>query len=171
MSGIRVKLMVSLLVVLAVAAMIFFFSSQTGEDSSRLSSAVTRWVLERVIPGFNDMTQAQQRIYMRQLGLLVRKVAHFSEYALLALSLTIHLRYRAPHWPPYRMALCAWGLSTLYAVTDELHQMFVSARGPAITDVGIDSVGAILGALVGMAVASAAIKRRSDNPSMLPEMN
>ncbi|MGX8706623.1 MAG: VanZ family protein [bacterium] len=171
MSGIRVRLMVSLMVVLTVAALIFFFSSQTGEDSSKLSGAVTRWLLERVIPGFTDMTQAQQRVYMRRLGLLVRKAAHFSEYALLALTLAIHLRYRALHWPPYRMALCAWGLSTLYAVTDELHQMFVSARGPAIMDVGIDSAGAIFGALVGMGLILAAIKRRSDNPSMLPEMN
>ena len=161
MSGFRAKLMVSLLAVIAVAAMIFFFSSQTGEDSSKLSGSVTRWLLERVIPGFNEMARAQQRAYMRRFGLMVRKAAHFSEYALLALTLTIHLRYRAPHWPPYRMALCAWGLSTLYAATDELHQMFVAARGPAMMDVGIDSAGAILGALVGMALAINALKRRN----------
>ncbi|MNL79991.1 VanZ like family protein [compost metagenome] len=36
----------------------------------------------------------------------------------------------------------AWAAATAYAATDEWHQAFVPGRGPALTDVGIDSLGA-----------------------------
>ena len=46
----------------------------------------------------------------------------------------------------------AWLIATLYAATDELHQMFVSERGPAALAVCIDSAGALTGALAALAV-------------------
>ena len=32
-------------------------------------------------------------------------------------------------------------------MTDEIHQIFVPGRGPSVTDVAIDTVGALLGVL------------------------
>lgn len=150
MSRLKVKRMLSLLAVLAVAVMIFFFSAQDGEDSFKLSAGITKWVLTHVVPGFEDMTPGEQQAIMERAGFIVRKTAHFSEYALLALTLVIFLRYYKSGWRPPAMALCAWLVATLYACTDELHQMFVDSRGPALRDVCIDSAGAVLGALVGM---------------------
>ena len=63
-------------------------------------------------------------------------------------------RLRLRRWDRPRVAALpwAWLLATLYAATDEWHQSFVEARGPALLDVGIDSAGALTGALVMLAL-------------------
>ena len=40
-----------------------------------------------------------------------------------------------------------WGIATAYAVTDEFHQLFVPGRSGQMTDVMIDSGGALVGLL------------------------
>lgn len=79
------------------------------------------------------------------LHLLLRKTAHFTEYAVLAL-LWVGVLPPGP-----RRLLLAWGLATGYAVTDEIHQAFVPERGPSPFDVLVDATGA--------AVALAAFQR------------
>lgn len=85
---------------------------------------------------------------------LFKKGGHATGYALLALAnlraLQFDLDVDRPggHHPgghkirPYAVAFL---LAALYSVTDEFHQSFVTGRHPAITDVGIDSLGAIFG--------------------------
>lgn len=73
---------------------------------------------------------------------LFRKAAHFTEYAILGL-----LWAWALPRGPYRLIL-AWAAATLYAGSDEFHQMFVAHRGPAVADVAIDSAGAAAALLV-----------------------
>ena len=144
----RTKRWVSLIAVIAVAVMIFLFSAQEGDDSAMLSEGVTEWLLTMLVPGYADFTVAQKLAYLERVGFAVRKIAHFSEFALLAVTLSVHLHYRMRGYR--RIALTAWVIATLYAGTDELHQMFVGGRGPAVRDVAIDSAGALTGAFVGV---------------------
>ena len=67
--------------------------------------------------------------------LLLRKLAHMAEYAVLALLL---LRATGSY---------AWALAATvgYACTDELHQTFVRGRHGSPVDVAIDAVGALAG--------------------------
>ncbi len=67
--------------------------------------------------------------------LVLRKLAHAAEYALLAALL---LRVLARPWPALFVALG-------YAASDELHQHFVRGRVGAPRDVAIDTAGALLG--------------------------
>ena len=149
MNHTRAKRWLSLLAVVSVAAMIFFFSAQEGDDSSRLSAGVTEWVLTAVVPGYARFNRHRKFLYLLRAGFMVRKAAHFSEYALLGLTLSVHLHYVLTG-RLRRVALAAWGIATLYAVTDEFHQMFVAGRGPAAMDVLIDSAGALTGAFIGI---------------------
>jgi VanZ family protein len=70
--------------------------------------------------------------------LVLRKLAHVSEYALLGLLLA-----RATRRPVVAVALAAG-----YAVTDEIHQTFVRGRHGAPLDVAIDTTGALVGVLL-----------------------
>ena len=83
------------------------------------------------------------------LQLLLRKMLHFSEYALLAglwwRALRTRLDARAA-------LLAAFSIAAAYAVTDELHQTLVDGRVGTPTDVLIDVAGA--------ATATALIARR-----------
>jgi VanZ family protein len=76
------------------------------------------------------------------LDFLVRKAAHFGEYAVLALLVHYGLGLR-DNLGRGRRYLLAWVLSALYAASDELHQSFVPGRGPAVAYVIIDACGAL----------------------------
>jgi VanZ family protein len=69
---------------------------------------------------------------------ILRKGAHVSEYAVLGLLLIRAIGREAP----------AFLLGAAYAITDELHQHFVSGRHSSPIDVVIDSTGVLIGVLV-----------------------
>lgn len=127
--------------VFAVCGMIFFFSAQNGEDSADTSGKVVDWLIGLVVKGYELLDAIRQREIYETASLLVRKLAHFSEFALLGFLVRLLMH-------SYRVRFgwgWAWLASTLYACTDELHQMFSDARGPSLKDVGIDSLGAAAG--------------------------
>jgi len=69
--------------------------------------------------------------------LVLRKLAHLSEYALLGFLLA-----RAVRRPAVALVLAAG-----YAATDEVHQTFVDGRLGTPRDVAIDLVGVLVGAV------------------------
>jgi VanZ family protein len=75
---------------------------------------------------------------------LLRKVAHFSEYALL---LALWFRALRPRLDLDRALLAAYAIVVAYAATDEFHQTFVHGRTGTPRDVVIDSTGALVAAL------------------------
>jgi VanZ family protein len=70
--------------------------------------------------------------------LVLRKLAHMTEYAVLALLLLRATRSYA--W--------ALALAVGYACTDEFHQTFVRGRHGSPIDVAIDGLGALIGLAV-----------------------
>jgi hypothetical protein len=78
---------------------------------------------------------------------IVRKTAHFVEYAVLAFLL---VRALAPYPAPVGLAIVGRAIvfSALYASADELHQYFVPTRGGSPVDVALDTLGASFGALL-----------------------
>ena len=70
--------------------------------------------------------------------LVLRKLAHMAEYAILAA-----LLLRACNRPAVVLVL-----GSLYAVSDEFHQTFVQGREGRARDVAIDVVGLVVGLLV-----------------------
>ncbi len=92
--------------------------------------------------------------------LLVRKAAHLTEYAILAVIIWRALYYgttfKAKMW-----ILCAavWIAAGLVAVSDEYHQAFVPSRGATWRDVLID----VTGAMLGLGIYSVFLRKRSQN--------
>ena len=68
---------------------------------------------------------------------ILRKGAHITEYAILALLLVRAVGREAP----------ALALGVLYAASDELHQSFVRGRHASPVDVAIDAVGLLVGVI------------------------
>ena len=71
--------------------------------------------------------------------LVLRKLAHITEYAILGV-----LLFRATKAPAAAVVI-----GVLYAVSDEVHQHFVRGRHAAWYDVVIDTVGVTIGVLAG----------------------
>ena len=91
------------------AALIFYFSTQAGPESAELSDGVTLTVAKVVRPNYEALPSVQRLSFLETLSLIVRKCAHFSEYALLGLL----LRLLAQTCPWRRRSLPAWIAGTL----------------------------------------------------------
>jgi len=76
--------------------------------------------------------------------LVLRKLAHMTEYAILFCLFYRSLK-KTTAFPQKRSLLLALILTILYAATDEYHQTFVLGRAGRVIDVGIDSLGALGG--------------------------
>ena len=148
---IRIVLWVLLL---AVLAMIFCFSAQSGETSNGASKGIAQVILRVIRPDFSQLSQHQQNVLVEKTNLILRKGLHFAEYALLAFVTYLLL---SAYSLRLRVVL-SWLGATVYAVTDEVHQLYVGARMGSGWDVLIDSLGAAAG--VALACALVYSKRK-----------
>jgi VanZ family protein len=81
---------------------------------------------------------------------VMRKCAHVTEYAVLALLLWRALRSIPILRAKMLMVFGAVVLAcALFAATDEFHQTFVKSRTPSVRDMLLDVTGALLGLLIG----------------------
>ena len=122
---------------------IFFMSAAPGDISGEQSGLVVDLLLTlwRYLSGGAPLDPDT----LETLSFLVRKAAHMSEYAVLALLYRRALTQNGVSRPGSKALL----LAALYACTDEIHQAFVPDRGPSPVDVLIDAAGASLGLLFG----------------------
>ena len=119
-------------------AFIFLMSAMPGDVSGAQSGTVVRILLAVLDAVWGPAEVSPQALSL--LELLVRKAAHMTEYAVLALLYSHALRLSGAKRPArYALLLCL-----LYAATDEFHQSFVGGRGPSPVDVMIDTAGAAL---------------------------
>jgi VanZ family protein len=126
---------------------IFLFSTKPAVNSNESSLFIARNVLS-IYENVTDMdfTGAKRSKALENINHIVRKGAHFSEYALLACMFALHLI--ALRKKGKLLLLLPVGLSAIYASTDEFHQLFVAGRSGQITDVLIDTSGAAAGSLL-----------------------
>lgn len=130
-----VHLILSALLVLLVVCFIFSNSLLDGEDSSRQSGLVMKFLRAILDP---NHTIGEETFHY-----FVRKGAHFSEFALLGLSLCVLMRCiqgASGKYCPGFMLLAALGT----AVADEFIQSF-TGRTSSVADVVLDFSGAVTG--------------------------
>jgi VanZ family protein len=123
---------------------IFGFSAQTKEESSVVSEGVSYRLVESTGFLFHlHLDEDQLREIANSIENVVRKGAHMTEYAILAI--LIYLWTGQWELTVFRKSCIAVLASALYACSDEVHQLFVAGRAGRFTDVMIDSAGALLG--------------------------
>ena len=105
--------------------MIFIFSAMSADDSSVLSESLTMRLF-----GNPDLETP------------VRKAAHLLMYTFLGFFAANSFKYISRGKKAYIAPLC---FASFYAVTDELHQLFVPGRSCELRDWAIDTLGALLG--------------------------
>ena len=148
----RVWVLVFALAVLATACMIFAFSAQDGADSSETSGRIAWAVMRLFHPEYDSLDALEQARLFSAYQHAVRKTAHFCEFALLGCFLYLLFFALGYRWQSRWKAPLAWLAGTLYACSDEWHQMYVGARAASWQDVGIDSAGVLFGVLAAGAV-------------------
>ena len=92
--------------------------------------------------------------------LMIRKLGHITEYAILAMLLWRGLR-RGTRLQAKMSILfsLAWLAAAIFAVSDEFHQSFVPSRTASPVDVMIDICGAVVGLVICMGFAARANRK------------
>lgn len=130
-----------------VMYMITSFSAQDGVTSSQISGQVSDGIVavinEKLNLGFSDGQVAE---ISGKIEYYVRKMAHVTEYFLLAVSVAFPLYVYGLRGIP--LLLVAGIFCVSFAGLDEYHQSFVAGRSPSKKDVLIDSIGVVLGITV-----------------------
>lgn len=123
---------------------IFSFSAQTKEESSVVSEGLSyRMVSSTGLLFHLHIDEEKIREIAGAIERFVRKGAHMTEFAILALLLFGWLcRWQISR---LRKAAAATILAVLYACSDEFHQLFVPGRAGSVRDVLVDSAGIVLG--------------------------
>ena len=135
--GVKSKSRIRLCLVLLGLNLAFIWgnSLMTAEVSRAFSTFV-----QNVLAGLFPVTGPDESVDGHH---LLRKLAHFSEFACLGILLSWLTRMlRQVKWELYVFPLCA---GALVAAVDETIQIFVPERGPHIFDVGIDTLGVATG--------------------------
>ena len=135
MTETRKREIVATALIVANLAFIWGNSLVTGEDSGNLSGGILAW-----LNGFLGLDESGADV----LHLLIRKAAHFTEFASLGALITWRRRLSGRQKTVALPIL--WGMAA--AVVDESIQMFTPDRGPSLTDVWIDTSGVATGMML-----------------------
>lgn len=132
---IRTEKRMGLCLVLVCCVLIFIWGNSMlpGEISAALSDWVQE-ILQSVLPGSGHAPG--------QGSGLLRKIAHFTEFAALGLLLCwlFGMLRKKEYWPIL--------LGVAAACIDETIQILVPGRGPGLRDVLIDSCGVLMGVIL-----------------------
>ena len=125
---------------------IFYFSSRTATQSTGQSNVFVQWLI-------NLFGESELWVF------IVRKSAHALEFAGLSFLMNFALLYtRGKKSVPLSILL-----TSLYSVTDEVHQIFVEGRSCEFRDWAIDTAGAVIGAvgfIILFAIIDAILKKK-----------
>ncbi|MFN2515111.1 MAG: VanZ family protein [Pyrinomonadaceae bacterium] len=116
--------------------MVFIAFASTSGFSSINTSRIIRPLVLLVFPDLSDVRIAE-------IHFLIRKVAHFTEYAILAFLarrafITSSFTFFQRRW--FQLGLL---LVVIIALLDEFHQSFVRSRTPSLYDSAIDIAGGL----------------------------
>lgn len=128
---------------------IFSFSLQSGDESGKLSGGIVAWIVGLFFP--------EDFAHIELVHFLVRKAAHFTEYFILGVLLSMTIR--EAKWK--RVLLAPWLMGTLVACCDETIQLFSDGRAGQIRDVMIDSSGVLTGCVAILVLFHALFSKRA----------
>lgn len=124
------KKYISILLVIIWMFVIFMMSSFNGD----VSSSQSNFIVDFIVSVFNISN-------IDIISLIVRKSAHYMEYLILGL-LVINMFSVLDIDKRYVISII---ICIIYAISDEVHQIFVDGRCFMIRDILIDSTGVLSG--------------------------
>ena len=132
---------ITIILIIAWMTLVFYFSNQVSEDSSKLSGEITQLILN-----FFHLLDGSTHEQQLAIETAIRKLAHYSIYILGGILILLHVNLY--NFTTNKKVIITWLIGTAYAVTDEVHQLFIPGRSCEIRDVCIDSLGVITGIII-----------------------
>ena len=140
-----IKKIVLMVLVIIWAGVIFNFSSQVATTSNEVSTGVTEKVVD-LSPQISSLPHEKKEQLVEKLNSKFRKYAHFTLFLIFGI-LVVSL-IKCYNFKPVNTFILTLLICLLYAISDEIHQIFVAGRGCQWQDVLIDFSGSFLGILI-----------------------
>ncbi len=138
---------------------IFNMSSANATESTNISGRFIEKIADIFVKSFKDLDEAARLQFIQSLQHFVRKTAHFLLFSGLGISAAGFV-YTFNFSILFRIVSSS-AFCLLYAVFDEVHQLFIPGRSGQISDVLLDFSGAVCGILLISIVICLFIKIRS----------
>ena len=140
--NLKKKQIIYAILILIWMAVIFAFSNEPAVKSSKTSDGITEKVVKIITKEPEKLPKKQRD----SIETIVRKSAHFTLYTIggflmAGLVNTTNVTNK-------KLIIYAIVFTTIYACTDEIHQIFVEGRSCELRDVLIDGAGATLGTMI-----------------------
>ena len=129
--------LIKLLLLIIWASLIFYFSHQVGDTSQQLSDEI----LGKSFFSFLNLENLKYDEFIIKYAYLFRKLAHLFEYFVLGILVYINL----DEYIDNKATILSIIICLLYAISDEIHQLFIIGRSFGIKDIIIDLFGSLLG--------------------------
>ena len=159
------KRIVLLILVLIGCITIFCFSEFSAGESTKQSRGLT-YNIVKVLNG-NKLSEKELIKLSKKVNPLVRKIAHFSIYMILAIftymfieELNIKSKSEKERLRKNILYTCIFCI--IYAIFDEIHQIYVPGRTGKAIDVIIDTLGSCMG--ITLLLVNNIIKRKGKKP-------
>lgn len=139
---IKLKKILSLVLLITWMITIFVFSHQQGTGSSKTSEKVSEIIIN-LFDTKKQLSNEEKNELMEIINPIIRKIAHYTIYTLGGILLIncMHMFLLENKKAIIYSAI----IGILYAITDEVHQLFVIGRSGRAADVLIDSIGILTG--------------------------
>lgn len=139
---------VKCIIAIICCIIIFSFSAVPATASTKQSKGLTYNVI-KLLNG-NKLTEKELVKLTKRVNPVIRKIAHFSIYMILAIftymfieELNIKSKSEKERLRKNILYTCIFCL--IYAIFDEIHQIYVPGRTGKVIDVIIDTLGACMG--------------------------
>ena len=136
----KVQKIISIILLIIWCGLIFYFSNQKG----LVSEGSSNFIIDFLNNGLNLLNFNIDLYEVEHISFIIRKSAHMFLYFVL---------YLLFYYVMYQFKISKrWYITILfcffYAVSDEVHQLFIPNRSCQITDILVDLMGSILASLI-----------------------
>jgi len=129
----KVKKILPWIAVIGWMTLIFFLSHQSAVESAEVSTGL----LDKILELFGNIIDHNT----------LRKMAHAFEYFMLCI-LLFNALWNTVSKEKIKTSVISLSSCLVYAISDEIHQIFIPGRAGRVFDVCVDMTGAVLGLVV-----------------------
>ena len=141
----KIKKILPWVTVVGWMGLIFFLSHQTAVESAEVSTGLWAKIFEWFGKAVDHNT--------------LRKMAHAFEYFMLCI-LIFNALWQTASKNKIKVSAISLSSCLVYAISDEIHQIFIPGRAGRVFDVCVDTTGAVLGLIVCLVFLIICNKRR-----------
>ncbi len=134
-----------ILMIIYYSFIIWSFSSHPADVSAKESKSITGIIYDKIAVYIEKFSDMGRDMFVKRTDNFIRKCAHFSLFFVFSLIISMYVNCYNKGAVVFLLTVFLTGV--MFAVSDEVHQLFVPGRGCQFRDVLIDSNGVLAGGI------------------------